>query len=666
MRHANAGQMPSLALIPVLIAALFQAQAQAADAPFTLGTVTVVGKKADAETIGEDQVASLITRDDMVKYNRDNVGDAVNLLSGVNISTNVRNEKTVYLRGYDSRQAPLFIDGLPVYVPYDGYVDFARFTTADLAAIQVAKGFSSIVYGPNTLGGAINLVSRKPTKAFEGDAKIGFGSGNMRQGDVNLGSRQGMWYFQAGASYIDANNFPLSSSFSSTANQPGGDRKNSYYTDDKLSFKAGFTPNVTDEYVFSYYKQDGKKGQPPSIYPASAKYWRWPYWNKESVALSTRTSLGATETVKVKWYVDKYANALDIYSNATYSVLPVSGISDYDDRTHGASVELDSTRFANQEIKLIYQSKVDTHISKDGNKVVTENFRDTLTYIGAEDNIQLAPAWLLSLGVSQSQLKPENVFTTLTNNFGLPGSKSKTGYQAGLFYDYTADTRFYATVADKSRLPTLKDRYSGRFNTYVANLGLKPEEAVNYEVGYQGAPWKDAKAEAALFYNDIKDKIMSVYASNGLAAGTCTTTNKCRMDNVGKVEVSGIELGLSTPLAGWLDGGVNYTVMTVKNVSNPTIKITDIPNTKLTLNLTARPAAKTEVIAFVESEGYRWSSNTVQVSSYTTLNLKAVYHPLLQVTTEVGVSNLTDRNYSLSDGFPSPGRMWFANADYRF
>ena len=59
----------------------------------------------------------------------------------------------ISVRGFDSRQVPLFIDGIPVYVPYDGYVDFNRFSTADLAAIQVAKGFSSMAYGPNTLGG---------------------------------------------------------------------------------------------------------------------------------------------------------------------------------------------------------------------------------------------------------------------------------------------------------------------------------------------------------------------------------------------------------------------------------------------------------------------------------------------------------------------------------
>ncbi|MEG0883901.1 MAG: Plug domain-containing protein, partial [Janthinobacterium sp.] len=128
-----------------------------AAAPFVLGTVTVIGQREQAGQM-EQQVGAQVSRAEMRRFNRDNVGDALNLLSGVSLSTNARNEKTVAIRGFDARQVPLYIDGIPVYVPYDGYVDFNRFTTSDLAAIQVAKGYSSVAYGANTLGGAINLV----------------------------------------------------------------------------------------------------------------------------------------------------------------------------------------------------------------------------------------------------------------------------------------------------------------------------------------------------------------------------------------------------------------------------------------------------------------------------------------------------------------------------
>ncbi|WP_259470065.1 TonB-dependent receptor [Pseudomonas aeruginosa] len=52
---------------------------------------------------------------------------------------------------------PVFFDGIPTYVPYDGNLDLARFTTNDLASIEVNKGYTSLLQGPNLMGGAINI-----------------------------------------------------------------------------------------------------------------------------------------------------------------------------------------------------------------------------------------------------------------------------------------------------------------------------------------------------------------------------------------------------------------------------------------------------------------------------------------------------------------------------
>ena len=637
--------------------------ALAAEPIFVLGTVHVTASRPQVGEIGEDQVSSVITQQDMKRFNRSNVGDAVNLLTGVTVSTNSRNEKTVALRGFDARQAPLFIDGIPVYVPYDGYVDFNRFVTADLAAIQVAKGFSSVVYGPNTLGGAINLISRKPKALWEGDASVGFASGNERQTAVNVGSNQGKWYFQAGASYLDSDNFPLSDDFKATPTENGGARENSYRQDKKLSLKLGLTPNTSDEYALSYYKQDGVKGQPPSTDPAAARYWQWPYWNKESLYFVSKTALGGHETLKVRLYQDKFDNAINSFTNGRYTTLKTSGsgsvgtgVSIYNDETNGGSLELESTRFGAQTLRLVTHFKKDHHVERDAVGVVGTEFKDTLVSYAAEDSIELSAKWLLSLGLTHHELRPDMLYNA-SSAYSLPDTKSANNAQAGVFYDYSATTRFYATAAQKSRLPTLKDRYSARLGTYIENSSLRPEAAVNYEVGYQGNPWTGAKAEAAIFYSDITDKIQTVANVSG---------TRSQMQNVGKAESTGLELGLKSPVTSWLELGVNYTNMFLKNVSNPRSKITDVPREKLTLQAVLRPASQVELIGFVESNSERWASDTVRLGGFTTLNLKAVYRPTPQVTAEVGVSNLTDQNYFLADGFPNPGRMWSANLSYQF
>ena len=106
--------------------------------------------------------------------------------------------------------------------------------------------------------------------------------------------------------------------------------------------------------------------------------------------------------------------------------------------------------------------------------------------------------------------------------------------------------------------------------------------------------------------------------------------------------------------------------MDLKNVSDPSTKLTDVPREKLTLHALVRPVAQVEVLAFVEADSDRWASNTVKLGGFTTLNLKATYRPEKRVALEAGISNLGDKDYQLANGFPNPGRTWFANATVQF
>uniref|UniRef100_UPI003FA6FAD0 TonB-dependent receptor plug domain-containing protein n=1 Tax=Salmonella enterica TaxID=28901 RepID=UPI003FA6FAD0 len=101
------------------------------------GEVRVSGSQADTRL---DPAGTQVKAQDLERFNRDNVSQAISLLPGVSYTTNMRNEQPISVRGFDGRRTPLFLDGVPVYVPYDGQVDFSRFLTFDLAEIEVAKG----------------------------------------------------------------------------------------------------------------------------------------------------------------------------------------------------------------------------------------------------------------------------------------------------------------------------------------------------------------------------------------------------------------------------------------------------------------------------------------------------------------------------------------------
>ncbi len=667
--HTFRSPLPTI-LAPALLglAGLLPAAAGAQSA-FDLGTVSVTGTRPAVGEMPQDQAGSVITRRDMARHDRRTVGEAVNLLPGVTLADNSRNEQLVYVRGFDARQVPLFIDGIPVYVPYDGYVDFNRFGTYDLAAIQVAKGFSSIAYGPNALGGAINLVTRKPVRALEGDAFAGLRSGNDRHAGVNLGTRQGNWYAQAGLSYREADGFRLSSDFVPTATEDGGRRENSARRDGKVSFKLGFTPDASDEYALGYYRQDGRKGQPPSTDPASARYWRWPFWDKESLYFVSSTALGEAETVKLRLYHDSFDNEVTSYTDETYSALKTSGRgsvgtgrSIYDDRTVGGSVELVSTRWQRHTLRAVLQQRNDRHVETDANATVNTRYEDTLRSIGAEDLIALGERWQLSLGLAAHELRPESVFS-IGSAYALPAKTRATNLQAGLFHALAGEGRLYATLARKTRLPTLKDRYSQRLGNYVENPDLGAERSLNLELGYQGKPLPGVALEAALFYSRVDDKIQSVFVAGGTSCGPATP---CQMRNVGEARVWGVELGVNARVAPWLELGGNLTLLDQKNLSDPDVRLVGVPDRKLLAYAVAHAGAAVDLMATLEHNDRRWISDTASIGGFEVLGLKAVWRPAPRVSVEAGVDNLLDRNYQLDAGFPAAGRSWFATLRHAF
>ncbi|MEG0883214.1 MAG: TonB-dependent receptor, partial [Janthinobacterium sp.] len=474
-----------------------------------------------------------------------------------------------------------------------------------------------------------------------------------------------LWYLQAGVSWIDSDGFPLSSDFRPTATEDGGMRNNSYRKDHKLSFKMGYTPGgaqAGDEYALSYYKQHGEKGQPPSTNPVGVRYWQWPYWNKESVYFVSQTRLGEAERLKLRLYHDSYDNEIVSYTNGSYGSIRTSGQgsvsggrSIYNDRTNGGAVELESFRLAAHSLRFVASYKADEHQESDGKGARTSWYKDGLWTLGAEDSIALSGATQLSLGVSRNALRPDTV-DSAGNAYTLPANQSATDLQAGLFRKVGLDARVYATVARKSRLPTLKDRYSQRLGTYIENPALRAEEAMNYELGYQ-ANVQGAKVEAALFYSDVKDKIQSVANVSGV---------RSQMRNAGRAHISGVELGLRGSAGAWLDWGGNYTYTDMQNVSDRATRLTDVPRHKLTAHAVLHAARQVDVVAIAEANSGRWVSNTLELGGFTTVNLKAVYRPLPALTLEAGVANLGDRNYALSDGFPGAGRTWLANAQYQF
>jgi iron complex outermembrane receptor protein len=633
---------------------------------FMLGEVAVKGHR---------DISSDISAARIRQFAKNDVSKALNTLPGISLSAvGPRNEAMVYIRGFDLRQVPLLIDGVPVYVPYDGYVDLARFTTFDLAAINVSKGYTSVLYGPNALGGAINLISRKPVKQFEFNGASGWLTGGYRT-NINLGSNLGKFYIQAGASKMNRDSFPLAHNFTASKTEAGGSRNNSYSTDEKYNLKIAYVPNKNSEYALSYIYQHGKKGTP--VYTGtdtlnsqfkSPRFWQWPKWDKQSLYFISNTGIDSTQYVKTRFYYDQFKNLLNSYDDASYKTItkPYAFKSYYDDYTFGGIVEYGKIISTRDNIKATVQFKQDVHREHNEGEPVRTMSDRTFT-AGLENEFIIIRGLTLLTGLSynnRASITAENYNSTSKVISNFPSNNNDAvNIQGGLNYQLNTANHFTLSVARKTRFATTKDRYSYRMGTAIPNPDLQAEHAVNYELGYTGNVNSKLQVQAALFYSKIGNTIMMV---NNVLLDTTRNVWQSQLQNAGKSEYMGAEAGVEYKVLPSLTAGVNYTYIKRNNITNPSLHFIDVPNHKVFgfLQYGFKERASIQVNTEYNSSRYSTTYGTT-TSSFVLLNATASVHIWKWFGVEGGVNNITDKLYSLTEGYPEPGRNYFVNILYR-
>ncbi|THU04544.1 TonB-dependent receptor [Lampropedia puyangensis] len=654
---------------------------------FTLGEITVQAPSKDTLL----PTSSILTQQALRTQNQETVGNALNLLPGVHAAySGSRGEQLFYVRGFDRLQVPVYIDGIPTYVPYDGRIDLGHFTTFDLSRVEVAKGFSSLIYGPNALGGAVNLITRRPVQSFEGEVGAGIGlnddgDANNYRAYANLGGKQEQWWYQVGASYLKSDSFDLPGDFQPRNVQQGkGERENSRHKDQKLSVKLGLTPNATDEYVVGVVRQEGEKGQPTyaGALPLSgsgsgmrARWWQWPQWDKTSYFFTSQTEINPLLTLRTRLYHDQFENTLVGYDYRNGVVGNVgSGFpSYYDDDTTGLSLEGDLRLSERNLLRVAYHFKDDVHRSSDDGTPWT-HFKDRTQSLAAENTFEVNDTLSVVAGLSYNERK-----SLSTRNYGTnaaspatpslynepKGDNNAVNYQLGVFQALGEAGQWgqlRASFANKTRFATMMERYSTRFGRVIPNPDLKAERARHYEIGYNAAIAAGWTLDAALFRSDVRDSIQTVT----VPSSQCNATTCDQPQNVARARHVGAELGLQGSVGVW-DFTGNYTWLRRKNVSNPAVLATDTPRHKLFASASWNYAAW-QITASTEAASKRYSSSDgVQVASgYAVYHLKGVYRFANGMQLEAGVRNMGDKLYSYSEGYPMAGRNYFVNVNVPF
>lgn len=648
---------------------------------FTLGQLDMVG-------------GTSITNDAMWTFSKDTLDQSLALAPGVAASNSggSRNEQLIFVRGFDRWQVPLSIDGIRMYRPADNRIDFSSFLTADVSEVQIAKGYTSVLNGPGGLGGAINLVTKKPTKAVDGEIQGGmiFGTDGQYEGYktyASLGTRQKGYYAQVSGALLDTDGWYLSDDFAPTAVENGGERDHSYKDNWQVNAKIGLTPNATDDYSITYQKINSGKGAPYHINDpvATQRYWDWPNTEQENIYWLSHTKVGEASFVESKLYYTAFSDQLNSYDDPaqTTQSTPKAFRSKYDDWAAGGSILAGTEITSWDTLKASFHYRRDQHAETQGYNVRGVSCGSTRpcfmepeqldvedTYsVAVENTVHVTKRLDVVAGISYDwrNLYKAEEFTTDQGMFEYDKKDSDAfNWQSAVIYRYNNTDSVHASVSDRTRFPTIFERFSSRFGGATSNPGLLPEQATNYEIGWSSNFARNSQVSAAVFYSDVTDMIQSIpFIFNGNAVS--------QSQNVGDGNFYGVEFSMDYALSNNLliGGNITWLRRNVTNPSNPEFELTGMPEVKGIVYMTYKVTDALSITPSVEFANDRWTVTTdgedyYRTGAFALANIQAEYDFDDKTSLMLAARNLLDEDYQLTDGYPEAGRTFFANMRTKF
>ena len=534
---------------------------------FTLGEVIV---SEEQQAVDLATTVTEITAEDIKARGAQTVADALEMLPGVDIEKGGKGQSYVRVRGFDQGDLKVLIDGIPIYEQYFRDLDLAQLPVAAISKITVTKGASSVLYGANTMGGVINIITKqageKPT--YEVDTE--WGDYGTQSYTVNTGARAGNFSYWLTYNFSQSDAYNLSDDFdpadgfngTHTVNgknfqEDGGSRDDSGYIRRMINAKLGWEPTDDTSVFLTFDYHNNAKGIP-------VRTWTFSDWEQWTLGLVGETR--ATDWLKLKGRVYYMDFADTIHETATAA----SGLlgkkyhqfidSSYDNYTAGSEVQAFINAGQHNYLKFGLNYTLDHHEQKEI-PIGSSSWEDTGTFeaqtysLSAEDEISVNKWLSLVVGASYDYFKPEVKEAPDEDGEIATDHADSINPQIGAVVMLSEKTSLHASIGKKTRFPHLKELYTS--SIVNGNPGLDPQQTIAYEIGVEQRFTDRLNGSIAYFYNDISDLIDTTTDSGG---------NKYYV-NINDATIQGLELTLDFAMTRSFSTGLNYTYMNTNDDS---------------------------------------------------------------------------------------------------
>ncbi|NNF26119.1 MAG: TonB-dependent receptor [Gemmatimonadetes bacterium] len=504
-------------LTPVTVAAL-----QQPDTVIRIGRIEVQGQRP-ATTVGGASALE-IELDSLAVPAAASVEEVFRQLPGIHVRTNSRGEAEIAVRGSESRQVAVLLDGAPITLGWDARADVSILPAGAVTDITLIRGLSSLLHGPNVLGGIVEMrvgrsadLSETASVSATGglDSEGGFGASAVAYAPFETDDGEGGIRF--GAGFRDSPGFVLPGAVTEPVATDDDLRLN---TDRRnlSGFLAGrFVGDGGAWAALTASTFGARRGIAAELGADEPRLWRYPSVRRTIVAASTGTGDRDTPLGRgdLELSVSLDDNHTEIESFATRAYDQVVGTEIGDGLTTTARLLGDHSLGQRGELSGAFTYSDIRHEADENGQV--RSFQQRLTSLAVET------AWRL---VDDPTAGVQNVRLSLGGAWDR-GTTPRTGglESLGTIDDWGGRVGLSAVVADgaalvhagisrRGRFPSLRETYSESLDRFVPNPDLSPEHLLAAEAGVTLAAG-DGEVQIVGFRHRLNDAIRRITFEDG-------------------------------------------------------------------------------------------------------------------------------------------------------
>ncbi len=585
---------------------------------YNLDGIRVIADRPQ-ETIGAVEV---IEFDPILSLPETNIAESVEKINGLHVSTGGKSGSTLRIRGFDNDQIKIMLDGRPLGGGYFGNVDLNTIPVSDIKEIRVLKGPVSSLYGSDTMGGVINIITDSPSNTSWLKMGTEFKRNNTNKSYVSSARDFGGWDYWLYSSHYQTDGFILSDDFVPTSFENGYIRDNCERDQWDLQSKLNFT--IFDFHSIGFqagYTFMDTKEIPESIYENQLR--KFIDWKRYQLSTLGSFQLRYNLTSDINIYYDRYDDTYAEYNPYT-GEMNSQWPSDLKSWILGVHQKFNWEITGNLDSAFGYRFEKQSYLRKDN--------RDYPEWFG-NDQLKHNGFWQAEFSYHSLNLSVGSGVSFFKQN-GKDKWISHLEPSAGLYYINSLNWKSSLAFSSNTKYPTMHQLFSSS----SGNDDLKEERVqksefnllVPYSFGFISG-----SIQQSVFYNHITgliDKLGGAYA------------------NINQIDSYGYEV--SSKIYFVWEHQADYSYIKYSDDSNA--ELLEIPShaVRLTERIDLPYSIKMEYHA--SWKDIRHTEENVDLPAYwlhsTYLNKKIKRYKIM-----FGVENIFDLNYEEEYGYPGEG-----------